>query len=237
MGNVAARLSGWMFLGSAPMSLVGVWLATWIKHRYGGGTQSLMAEVLGGALLIGGAGLLAKSFVRPRQPRRRFRLTRRDKIAAVTIGFFGGLIVGLTSVGTGVFFGLSLLVLFPLRSRKVVGTDIFHAAALLWVAGFGHFIAGNVDLGAVGWLVVGSIPGVLLGSQLTLKFRDRVLRNALATVLLASGTKLLLPTENIVLGLVILAGLTAIIWIERRFPVEAGRRPAASPAPAPLETG
>ena len=72
------------------------------------------------------------------------------------------MIVGLTSVGTGVFFGLSMLFLFPLRSAKVVGTDIFHAAALLYVAGFGHFIAGNVDFGAVGWLLIGSIPGVLI---------------------------------------------------------------------------
>src|SRR5918995_562794 len=56
------------------------------------------------------------------------------------------LIFGLTSVGTGVFFGLTLLVLFPLRSAIVVGTDIFHAAALLWVAGMGHLVAGNVNL-------------------------------------------------------------------------------------------
>ena len=55
------------------------------------------------------------------------------------IGLFGGFIVGLTSVGSGVFFGLTLLVVFPLRAHKVVGTDIFHAAALLYVAGFGHF--------------------------------------------------------------------------------------------------
>ena len=55
-----------------------------------------------------------------------------------------------------------MLIVFPLRAAKVVGTDIFHAAALLWVAGFGHFIAGNVDMGAVGWLLIGSIPGVLV---------------------------------------------------------------------------
>ena len=99
--------------------------------------------------------------------------------------------VGLTSVGSGVFFGLSLLVLFPLRSSKVVGTDIFHAAALLWVAGAGHLVAGNVDLGSVAWLLVGSLPGVLIGSHVSVRLPDRVLQLALAITLAASGAKLL----------------------------------------------
>jgi uncharacterized membrane protein YfcA len=83
-----------------------------------------------------------------------------------------------------------MLIVFPLRSSKVVGTDIFHAAALLWVAGFGHYVAGNVNLHVVAWLLVGSIPGVLLSSGLTVKLPDRVLRSALAITLLASGVKL-----------------------------------------------
>jgi uncharacterized membrane protein YfcA len=117
-------------------------------------------------------------------------LTNRDRVAAIIIGLGGGFIVGLTSVGSGVFFGLTMLVVFPLRSAKVVGTDIFHAAALLWVAGLGHFVAGNVDLHAVAWLLVGSILGVLLSSGLTLRLPDRVLRSMLAITLLASGVKI-----------------------------------------------
>ena len=74
---------------------------------------------------------------------------------------FGGFIVGLTSVGSGVFFGLTLLVIFPLRAHKVVGTDIFHAAVLLYVAGAAHWAAGNIDFAILGWLLLGSIPGVL----------------------------------------------------------------------------
>ena len=237
LGNVAARLSGWMFLGSAPMSLVGVWLATWLKHRYGDGAESVGAQVLGGALVIGGLGLMAKSFVRAREHPKHFRrLTRRDRLAAVGIGFFGGLIVGLTSVGTGVFFGLSLLILFPLRSHKVVGTDIFHAAALLWVAGFGHFVAGNVDVGAVAWLLIGSIPGVLVGSQLGLKMRDRMLRNALATVLLASGVKLVAPDAYVLLGIAVVVGLTVLIWLELTRPVVATSPQSAALRSRPAET-
>ncbi|MBA3717936.1 MAG: sulfite exporter TauE/SafE family protein [Actinobacteria bacterium] len=203
LGTVHARLSGWMFLASAPMSLLGVSIATWLEHHYGDGATSVMARVLAGALVLGSLGLFAKSFIRySERSNAPFLLSKRDRIAAVSIGAVGGLIVGLTSVGTGVFFGLSLLVLFPLRSAKVVGTDIFHAAALLWVAGFGHFIAGNVDFGAVGWLLIGSIPGVLLGSQFTLRMPDRALRVALAVVLGLSGIKLAdLPHENLLLGL------------------------------------
>jgi uncharacterized membrane protein YfcA len=192
LGNVQARLSGWMFLGSAPMSLLGVAAATWMKHRYGNGASSVQGIVLGAALTIGGLGMLAKSLIRFREGSKKpFILTPRDRVAAVLIGLGGGFIVGLTSVGSGVFFGLTLLIVFPLRSAKVVGTDIFHAAALLWVAGSGHLIAGNVDLHAVAWLLIGSIPGVLLSSGLTLRLPDRLLRLMLGVVLSASGVKLL----------------------------------------------
>jgi uncharacterized protein len=214
LGTVHARLSGWMFLASAPMSLVGVATATWLKHRYGDSTDSLLGVILGAALVAGGLGLLAKSTIghteRPDAP---FLLENKHRWAAVTIGFFGGLIVGLTSVGTGVFFGLTLLVLFPLRSAIVVGTDIFHAAALLWVAGMGHFIAGNVDLASAGWLLVGSIPGVLFSSQFTVRLPDRSLRIALSTVLIASGAKLLdMPGANAVVIAVLVAGAALVAF-------------------------
>jgi uncharacterized membrane protein YfcA len=207
LGTVHARLSGWMFMTSAPMSLLGVWLATKLK-----GFSGSMAVIIGIALVLGGVGLMAKSFIRFQEHSNAgFRLTRRDRIAALAIGLCGGLIVGLTSVGTGVFFGLTMLIVFPLRAAKIVGTDIFHAAALLYVAGFGHFIAGNVDFGTVGWLLIGSIPGVLLSSQFTLRLPDRALRVALATVLAMSGIKLAEPpATNPLLGLALAVGLSAL---------------------------
>jgi uncharacterized membrane protein YfcA len=226
LGTVHARLSLWMFLASAPMSLVGVATATWLKHRYGDSTDSLLGVILGAALIAGGLGLLAKSLIghteRPDAP---FLLENKHRWAAVTIGFFGGLIVGLTSVGTGVFFGLTLLVLFPLRSAIVVGTDIFHAAALLWVAGMGHFIAGNVDLSSAGWLLIGSIPGVLFSSQFTVRLPDRSLRIALSSILIASGVALLdLPAGNAIVIAVLAAGAALVAFsISRGF----GRAAAA----------
>ena len=220
LGNVKARLSGWMFLGSAPMSLAGVALATWIEDRYGDEVESVGGKILGAALLLGGAGLLAKTFVFRDKAERvdGIRLTRRDRGVAVAIGFFGGFVVGLTSVGSGVFFGLTLLLAFPLRSAKVVGTDIFHAAALLWVAGAGHLAAGNVDLGAVGWLLVGSIPGILVGSQLTVRIPDRSFRGVLSATLAVSGVKLLdFPgSTQLAIAFLVAGGCTLLVLGLRR---------------------
>jgi hypothetical protein len=191
LGNVHARLTLWMLLGSAPMSLAGVALATWLKHRYGDGFENTAQEILGGALIVGGIGFLIKSFLRSKGDDRPFILRPRDRRIAFAIGLSGGFIVGLTSVGSGTFFGLVMLLVFPLTAAKIVGTDIFHAAALLWVAGAGHLVAGNVDLHATGWLLIGSIPGVLLGSHFTVRLPERALRVALALVLSFSGVKLL----------------------------------------------
>jgi uncharacterized membrane protein YfcA len=241
LGTVQARLSGWMFLGSGPMSLLGVATASWLKHRYGDSAQSVQGVVLGIALIAGGVGLIAKSLLRFReQPPDAFVLTTRDRVAAVLIGLGGGFVVGLTSVGSGVFFGLTMLIVFPLRSSKVVGTDIFHAAALLWVAGFGHFLAGNVELHAVAWLLVGSIPGIILSSGLTVKLPDRTLRVGLAVTLLASGVKLTnIPYGNTIAVCLLAAGLLSLtVVLVRRWrtgaSTENDARDAAKRAARPL---
>ena len=213
MGNVRAQLAGWMLLGSAPMSLLGVWLADWLQHNYGKGIESTMGRVLGGALLFGCVGLVAKNFINSKPLEDDdFALERRDRVAAVVIGLFGGFVVGLTSVGSGVFFGLTLLVVFPLRAHKVVGTDIFHAAALLYVAGIGHFIAGNVDMRTVGWLLLGSLPGVLVGGRLSLQVPDRPLRFVLALVLGLSGLKLIdVPGAGVAIVVLLAVGMAGLL--------------------------
>jgi uncharacterized membrane protein YfcA len=209
LGTVHERMTFWMFLGSGPMSLVGVQTAEWLEGRYGDGIESASAKVIGAALILGGLGFLAKTFVRRGvQPDDSpFLLENRDRIAAFALGVTGGFIVGLTSVGSGTFFALVMLLVFPLTAAKIVGTDIFHAAALLWVAGIAHLIHGNVDLGAMAWLLLGSIPGILIGSQMTVKLPERSLRVALATVLLASGVRLLeTPGYDIWVPLILASG-------------------------------
>jgi hypothetical protein len=218
MGNVRARLAGWMFVGSAPASLLGVWVNVELVERYGDDVESVMGQVLGAALLFGAVGLIAKSVVQKASAGETdFALTTRDRVAAALIGIFGGFIVGLTSVGSGVFFGLTLLILFPLRAHKVVGTDIFHAAALLYVAGAAHWAAGNIDFAILGWLLLGSIPGVLLGGHLTLSIPERPLRLLLAGVLGLAGIKLLdIPGAGIIVVVALATGATALlVWLGR----------------------
>ncbi|MGI8886349.1 MAG: sulfite exporter TauE/SafE family protein [Gaiellaceae bacterium] len=218
MGNVRARLAGWMLIGSAPTSLLGVWSAVQITDRYGDGVEDVMAKVLGAALLFGTAGLIAKSLIQTKAVGdAKWDLTPRDRTAAVLIGALGGFIVGLTSVGSGVFFGLTLLIIFPLRAHKVVGTDIFHAAALLYVAGVGHWLAGNVDFGLLFWLLLGSIPGVLIGGRLTLSIPEQFLRLLLAGVLGLAGIKLLdVPGSGIIVIVALSAGFVALLVVLAR---------------------
>jgi hypothetical protein len=216
MGNVRARLAGWMLIGSAPASLLGVWVNVQLTERYGDDVESVMGQVLGGALLFGAVGLIAKSIVQGDvKGDKGWRLSSRDRVAAILIGVFGGFIVGLTSVGSGVFFGLTLLVIFPLRAHKVVGTDIFHAAVLLYVAGAAHWAAGNIDFGILFWLLLGSIPGVLVGGRLTLRIPEQRLRLILAGVLGLAGIKLLdVPGAGTIVVVVLAAAAVALlVWL------------------------
>ncbi|HEY6836264.1 MAG TPA: sulfite exporter TauE/SafE family protein [Gaiellaceae bacterium] len=225
LGTVHARLTFWMFLGSGPMSLLGVVTATWLENHYGG-AQSIESYAIGVALIIGGIGLVAKTFIkRGVQPSDApFLLQRRDRIIAFALGAVCGFVVGLTSVGSGTFFGLVMVLVFPLTLPKIVGTDIFHAAALLWVAGFGHLVAGNVDLRTMAWLLTGSIPGILLTSRLTLKIPERGLRLGLASVLMLSGVKLIdfAGADYVIAAGAVAAALGIAAWA---FVSRLGRRP------------
>src|SRR3954451_3124029 len=215
LGTVHARLTLWMFLGSGPMSLLGVAAATWLSHR-SSGADDIEAYAIGAALVIGGCGVVAKTFLqRGIQPDDApFLLERRDKLIAFALGATCGFVVGLTSVGSGTFFGLVMVLVFPLTLPKIVGTDILHAAALLWVAGFGHLVAGNVDLRTMMWLLTGSIPGVLLSSQFTPHVPDRVLRLRVASGLMLSGIKLIdfAGADYVIAGGAVVAALAFTAW-------------------------
>jgi uncharacterized membrane protein YfcA len=222
LGNVHTRLALWMLAGSAPLSLVGVQIAS----SFGDGAQSTMGKLVGATLIVGGFGFLAKTFIHPPKVRR-FDLATRDRIAAVIIGATFGFVVGLTSVGSGTFFGLAMLLLFPLSARRIVGTDLLHAAMLLWVAGAGHLLHGNVDLHAMAWLLVGSIPGVLVGSHLSIRVPERALRIAFAFILILSGIKLTeLPAATTVIEVAVALGAAALlVWLALGL---RGRRVAAA---------
>ena len=210
LGNVHVPLAMWMLLGSAPLSLIGVQIAS----SFSDSTASTMSKVVGGALILGGIGFGIKTFLHGFTGDAPLHLSTREKLIAVGIGASCGFVVGMTSVGSGTFFGLAMLLVYPLTAPRIVGTDMLHAALLLWVSGAGHLLHGNVDLHAIAWLLVGSIPGVLIGSHYSIRVPERALRIAFAFVLILSGIKIVgVPAANtiIVVGLSIgLLGL--VLW-------------------------
>ena len=222
LGHVHARLTSWMLLGSAPFSIVGVALAWWLKREYGDGYEDTAKAILGVALVVCGVAFLVKAYLHSSPEDRPFILGPRDRVIAVATGVVGGFVVGLTSVGSGTLFGLVMLIAFPLTAAKIVGTDIFHAAILLTVAGAGHLLAGHVDLGATGWLLIGSVPGVLIGGHFTVALPDRALRIALAATLTLAGVKLVDPpgADAIVLAGAVAAAIAALVvavrWLAGR---------------------
>ena len=213
LGNVHVPLALWMLLGSAPLSLVGVQIAS----SFSDATQSEMGRVVGGALILGGAGFALKMFIRGKAVATDLHLSARDKLFAIAIGAACGLVVGLTSVGSGTFFGLAMLLLYPLTAPRIVGTDLLHAALLLWVAGAGHLLHGNVDLHAMAWLLVGSIPGVL-GSHLSIRVPEKALRTAFAFTLILSGIKLVkVPAATTIIEVCIALAIVALtVWSARQ---------------------
>lgn len=202
LSTVHGHLAVWLFAGSGPLAIAGVVVSYLLRNSISN-AETVLGYAIGVALIIGGAGFLAKSFVtRGIQPSEApFIMSRRDKLIALGTGALFGFIVGITSVGSGTYFGLMMVLVYPLTMPRIVGTDIFHAAALLWVAGVGHLIIGDVDLHATAWLLLGSVPGILISSRYTVKVPDMTIRGGLAGILIISGLKLLnVPEANWVLG-------------------------------------
>jgi uncharacterized protein len=202
LSTVHGHLALWLFAGSGPLAIVGVAVSYVLRNQIAD-AEKILGYAIGVALIGGGAGFLAKSFVkRGIQPSEApFIMSRRDKLIALGTGAVFGFIVGLTSVGSGTYFGLMMVLVYPLTMPRIVGTDIFHAAALLWVAGAGHLIIGDVDLHATAWLLLGSVPGILISSRYTVKVPDMTIRGGLGGILILSGVKLLnTPGANWILG-------------------------------------
>jgi len=221
LGTVHGHLTMWLFAGSGPFAIAGVAVSYLLRSQISN-AQTILGYVIGAALIGGGGGFLAKSLVkRGVQPSDApFIMSRRDKLIALGTGAAFGFIVGLTSVGSGTYFGLMMVLVYPLTMPRIVGTDIFHAAALLWVAGTGHLIIGDVDLHATAWLLLGSVPGILISSRYTVKVPDLTIRGGLGGILVISGLKLLnVPYANWVLGfglgtlVVVLAIYTASVML------------------------
>jgi uncharacterized protein len=191
--TVHRGIAFWLAVGSVPSAIAGVWVIELLQSRYGEDLDKLVLGMLGGALLVVGLATLLRSvfFKDVIAERSAMHLYRRHIIAAIVTGMVTGFVIGLTSAGSGTLIAIALIAIFRLTPQRVVGTDIFHAAVLLWAAGAAHWVGGNVDFALAGNILVGSIPGVILGTNLSVKAPQGFLRRALAVVLIASGVTLI----------------------------------------------
>jgi hypothetical protein len=190
--TVHRGIAFWMAVGSVPASIAGVWVIELLQRSYGEDLDKLVLGMLGGALLVVGAATLLRSifFKDVIAERSSLHLYRRHIIAAILTGVTCGFVIGLTSAGSGTLIAIALIAIFQLTPQRVVGTDVFHAAILLWAAGIAHWVGGNIDFGLAGNILLGSVPGVVLGANLSVKAPQAFLRTALGVVLIASGTTL-----------------------------------------------
>jgi uncharacterized membrane protein YfcA len=211
-GTVNLELVMWLGLGSVPSAFLGVLLL-----KASGQGQALQAHVklaLGLALLVVAAGLIIRPLLtRGRKAGDSVAPLVVKKLPTVLIGIAGGLVVGLTSVGSGSLMIILLLMLYPkLRLSELVGTDLVQAIPLVASAALGHAFFGDFHLALTASILIGSVPGVFLGAQLSSRAPDRVIRPALIVVLLASSLKLL-GSSNLVLGLVLAVFLVAYVVV------------------------
>jgi uncharacterized membrane protein YfcA len=190
-GTVHRRLVLWLMLGSVPSAFLGVLLLRSLGT--GPMLQNLIKHALGVALLVVVTGLL----VRPLLQRKRVvgesdvPLSVRPAFTLM-IGVIGGLVVGVTSVGSGSLMIIMLLLLYPrMKLSELVGTDLVQAIPLVASAALGHFLFGDFQLGLTASILIGSIPGVYIGAHFSSRAPDHVIRPALVVVLLASSLKLL----------------------------------------------
>src|SRR5580658_6670317 len=231
-GTVNYGLVGWMCLGSVPMAFLGAYLL----HLFGGGAaQQLNVETaLGTALLVGTAAMLLRSWLDRRSGQQRKQAIGTLRIrpwVTVAIGAVGGLIVGMTSVGSGSLMIVLLLFAYPaLSAGQLVGTDLTQAVPLTAAAALGALAFGHVQFGVTAALVIGSVPAVLVGSLLSSRAPDKYIRPAITFVIFASGLKYAgMGTTALGWTLCLVVVACGGYWLVRNKPWLADRKADAEP--------
>ncbi len=209
--NVNFKVALWLACGSVPATLLSVGLVQYMRKHYADVINSLIVHTIGFTLLLVAVLLIAKPFIMRYVERRNLAAQKQKALSGIEtskgpstwekryrpaltifVGAFVGFLVGLTSVGSGTLIIVSLAFLFPrLTAKELVGTDIFQAFMLLASAVIGYLNAGTINWTLVMLLLIGSLPGVFLGSKLSKYIPERFMRPVLATVLVISGWKLI----------------------------------------------
>jgi uncharacterized membrane protein YfcA len=228
-GTVNLRLAAWLCVGSVPAAFCGVLVARALGS--GDQVQHVIQVALGVSLLIAAAGLTVRAYLRLVE-----RARRRDGSAeplptgrpevtvrplpTVLVGVVGGLVVGLTSVGSGSLIIIALMALYPrLKASQLVGTDLLQAVPLVASAALGHILFGDFRLSLTTSLILGSVPGVWVGAQVSSRAPGGLVRRTLAFVLLASSLKLLdvsTPMTGVALAVVLLVAPLTWMLVRRR---------------------
>ena len=230
-GTVHAGLVKWLALGSVPGALAG----SYVISHLGDGVGDDIKVILGVVLLVAATAMVVRVFIAARH---RGEVEGADAarvpvriVPTFTVGLLGGFIVGMTSVGSGSLMIVALMLLYPMLSGKeLVGTDLVQAVPLVLAAAIGHLIWGEFELALTGSLLLGSIPGVIIGANVSSRAPDAVIRPILVLVLTLSALKLLeVPDAALasVMGVAVgAAAVTAFVVMRRRG--------AAARVPGPL---
>ncbi|HYX51121.1 MAG TPA: sulfite exporter TauE/SafE family protein [Ktedonobacteraceae bacterium] len=210
--NVNFKVALWLACGSVPATLLSVSLVQYIHKRYGAVVNGIILHALGFTLVLVAVMLVLKPFIMRYFEQRRLEKQKQEALSGeinssersdrwekryrpvvtAMVGAVVGFLVGLTSVGSGTLIIVSIAFLFPrLTSKELVGTDIFQAFMLLASGAIAYIIAGTINWPIVGMLLVGSLPGVYLGSKSSKFIPERFMRPVLATVIAISGLKLI----------------------------------------------
>ncbi len=199
--SVNLEVAIFLGLGSIPAGLLGVATLEWMKHAFDAERlKSVMITIIALTLVLVGASLIYREYLMPSRndaPRPgtwdgKSRMSRRRRGYTVLFGATGGYLVGLTSIGSGSVMAVILLLLYPIAPAVIVGTDIAHATVLSLVVGIAHVTQGNVNFGLAGTLLLGSVPGVLIGARVAPWLPGKPLKAILAVMLIFVGGKLLL---------------------------------------------
>lgn len=218
-GTVNLGLVQWLALGSVPGALAGSYVISHLE----GNIDEVLQKVLGGVLIVAAASMAIKAWLGTRRPT--VPVTPDEvhapvrRLPTLLIGIMGGLVVGVTSVGSGSLMIVALMLLYPLLSaRQLVGTDLVQAVPLVGAAALGHALWGDLQFDLTGSLLIGCVPGVIIGAHWSSRANDAIIRPLLIAVLTLSASKLLGASDELlgVLILIAVIGASVVIWRNRR---------------------
>ena len=230
-GTIHWKIVLWLVVGSVPAAFCGALVIAWVGPL--AGVSEFVKTALGVVLLIAAAGLVGRAYLTLRQnmtgqasaagPSGRDIAVR--VVPTVLVGVIGGLVVGLTSVGSGSLVIIALMTMYPLlTANRLVGTDLAQAVPLVIAAAAGHLLFGDVDWSVVLPLLVGSIPGAYFGARLSSRASAGLVRRALALVLLTAGLKML-GVSNLFtlvgLGVALVGGTVGWMLVRTRYGLKA----------------